>query len=177
MQQSRTLSGGLDVHKEAIAVAAVAQEHHAEGVSLGTIGPRPCAIETLVRQLPSTRQPLGFGSAAGPGGSWLDRSLTQKGQVGAGIAPSLRPTKPRDRVTTNRRDALTLARLRRAGALTPVDVPQGEAAARRDLCLARADTIRARKAAQFQRTAFLLRHEMRSTGRAPWSPAHLRFLQ
>jgi transposase len=148
MQQSRTLSGGLDVHKEAIAVAAVAQEHHAEGVSLGTIGPRPCAIETLVRRLPSTRQPLGFGSAAGPGGSWLDRSLTQKGQVGAGIAPSLRPTKPGDRVTTNRRDALTLARLRRSGDLTPVYVPQVEEEAMRDLGQARDEARCARKTAQ-----------------------------
>jgi transposase len=91
------------------------------------------------------------------------------------VAPSLLPKKPGDRVKTNRRAALTLARLMRSGDLTPVDVPQVEEAAMRDLCRARDETIRALKAAKFQLKAFLLRHAIRSTGRATWSPAHLRW--
>ena len=39
MHQSSTLYVGLDVHKESIAVAYVAKAHHAEVVSLGTLGP------------------------------------------------------------------------------------------------------------------------------------------
>jgi transposase len=66
MHQSRTLSVGLDVHKASIAVAAVAQEHGAEVVSLGTIGTRQCTIEKLLWQLQSQGQPLVFVYTAGP---------------------------------------------------------------------------------------------------------------
>jgi transposase len=71
MHQSSTLYVGLDVHKESIAVASVAQEHGAEGVSLGTIGTRQCDSEKLLRHLQSQGQPLVFVSEAGPCGSWL----------------------------------------------------------------------------------------------------------
>jgi transposase len=71
---------------------------------------------------------------------------------------------------------LTLARLMRSGDRTPVSVPKVEDAAMRDLCRARADAIRDLKAATFRRKAFLLRHASRSTGRATWGPAHLRWL-
>jgi transposase len=64
----------------------------------------------------------------------------------------------------------------RSGDLTPVDVPQGEEEAMRDLCRAREETIRALTAAQCQLKALLLRHDIRSTGRATWRPAHLRWL-
>jgi hypothetical protein len=53
MPQFSTLSIGLDVHKESIAVAYVAKEHHAEVISLGSIGTRPCALDPLIRQLQS----------------------------------------------------------------------------------------------------------------------------
>src|SRR5262245_36134258 len=147
MQQSRTLSGGLDIHQDSMAVADVAKAHHAAVVSLGTIGPRQCDIDKLVRQLQAKSQQRIFVSAAGSCGDCLYRSLTQKGQVCWGIAPSLLPQKPGDRGTTTRRDALTLARLRRSGDLTPVDVPQVEDEAMRDLCRAREDAIRDLKAA------------------------------
>src|SRR4030095_5849413 len=176
MHQSSTLYIGLDVHKESIAVAYVAQEHHPEVVSLVTIGTRQCDIDKLVRQLQSKSKHLVFVYEAGPCGYWLYRYLTKKGHVCWVVAPSLIPKKPGDRVKTNRRDAIKLARLMRSGDLTPVYVPQVEDEAIRDLCRAREDTIRALKAAKFQLQAFLLRHAIRSTGRATWSPAHLRWL-
>ena len=52
MKQSSTLYVGMDVHKESIAVAYVAQDHGAEVVSLGTVGTRQCDIDKLIRQLP-----------------------------------------------------------------------------------------------------------------------------
>jgi transposase len=64
----------------------------------------------------------------------------------------------------------------RSGDLTPVSVPQGEDEAMRDLCRAREDAIHALKAAKFRLKAFLLRHDIRYTGRATWSPAPLRWL-
>jgi len=176
MPQSSTLDVGMDVHKDSIAVAYVAQDHHAEVVSLGNIGTRQCDIDHLIRRLQSKSPHLVFVYEAGPWGSWLSRDLTQKGHVCWVVAPSLIPQKPGDRVNTNRRDAITLARLLRSGDLTPVYVPTVADEAIRDLCRAREETIGDLKAATFRLKAFLLRQDIRSTGRATWSPAHLRWL-
>jgi transposase len=92
------------------------------------------------------------------------------------VAPSLIPKKAGDRVKTDRRDAVQLARLMRSGDLTPVYVPTVDDEAIRDLTRAREDTIRDLKAAKLRLKAFLLRHDIRYTGRATWSPAHLRWL-
>jgi transposase len=175
MHQSRTLSSGWDVPKASIAVAYVAQEHHAEVVSCGNSGTRPCDIAQRVRQLQSKSQPLVFVYEAGPCGYWRYRSLTNKGQVCWVIAPSLSPKKPGDRGNTTRRDALKLARLMRSGDLPPVSVPQVADAAMRDLCRAREAPIRALQAAQCQLHAFLLRHALRYTGRATGGPAPLQW--
>lgn len=176
VQELSTLYGGLDVHKDSIAVASVAHDHHAEVVSLGNIGTRQCDIDKLVRRLQSKSTHRIFVYEAGPCGYWLYRSLTKKGHVCWVIAPSFIPKKPGDRVKTNRRDAIKLARLMRSGDLTPVYVPQVEEEAIRDLCRAREDALRDLKTAQFRRKAFLLRHAIRYTGRATWGPAHLRWL-
>src|SRR5215471_4279613 len=176
MHQSSTLYVGLDVHKESIAVTYIAQAPHAEIVALGNIGTRQCDIEQRIRKMQSKSTHLTFVYEAGPGGYWLSRSLTKKGQVCWGVAPSLLPTKPGDRVKTNRRDAIKLARLMRSGDLTPVYVPAVEDEALRDLCRAREDAIRDLKTAKFRLKAFLLRHDIRYTGRATWGPAHLRWL-
>jgi transposase len=157
-------------------VAYVATEDRAEVVLLGNIGTRPCDIDHLIRKRQSKSQHLIFVSEAGPCGYWLSRYLTTKGQVCWGVAPSLIPKKPGDRGKTNRRDARKLARLRRSGDLTPVYVPQVEDEAIRDLCRAREDVIRDLQTAQFRLQAFLLRHDIRSTGQATWSPAPLRWL-
>jgi transposase len=166
----------MDVHKESIAVAYVANEHHAEVVSLGTIGTRQCDIDHLIRRLQSKSPPLVFVYEAGPCGYWLYRYLTHKGRVCWVVAPSLIPKKPGDRVKTNRRDAIQLARLMRSGDLTPVYVPTVEDEAIRDLCRAREDAIRDLKTAKFRLKAFLLWQDIRYSGRATWSPAHLRWL-
>jgi len=176
MSQSSTLYIGLAVHKESIAVAYVAPEHHAAVVSLGNIGTRQCDIDQLIRKMQSKSKHLIFVYEAGPCGDWLSRYLTKKGHVCWVVAPSLSPKKPGDRVKTNRRDAIKLARLMRSGDLTPVYVPQVEDEALRDLCRAREDALRDLKTAKFRLKAFLLRHDIRYTGRATWGPAHLRWL-
>ena len=71
MSQSSTLFIGIDVHKETIAVAYVAQDHGAEVTYLGTIGTRQCDIDPRIRQRPSKATHLLFVSEAGPWGSWL----------------------------------------------------------------------------------------------------------
>src|SRR2546421_5254737 len=100
----------------------------------------------------------------------------KKAYVGWVVAPSLIPKKPGDRVKTDRGDAMQLARLMRSGDLTPVYVPAVDDEAIRDLSRAREDTLRDLKAAKLRLKAFLLRHDIRYTGRANWSPAHLRWL-
>jgi transposase len=91
------------------------------------------------------------------------------------VAPALRPQKAGERRTTDRRDARPLARLARSGELTAVSGPQVEEEALRDRTRGRAETLSDRKAAKVRRQAFLLRHASRSTGRATWSPAPLRW--
>jgi hypothetical protein len=70
---SGTLYVGLDVHKESIAVAPIAKEHDAEGISLGGIGTRQADIEHLVRKRQSKALRLVFVYAADPCGHWLSR--------------------------------------------------------------------------------------------------------
>jgi transposase len=176
MTQSSMLDVGLDVHQESIAVAYVAQDHGAEVVSLGTIGTRQCDLDNLIRQLHSKAKHLVLVYAAGPCGYWLYRNLTKMGHDCWVVAPSFIPNKAGDRVTTDRRDARQLARLRRSGDLSPVYVPQVDDEAIRDLSRAREARLRDLKAAKYRLKAFLLRQDIRSTGQANWSPAPLRWL-
>jgi transposase len=176
MPHSSTLYVGLDVHKDSIAVAYVAKDHDAEVIYLGTIGTRQVDIDQRVRQRHSKAKHLVFVYEAGPGGYWLSRDLTKQGHVCWVVAPSLIPKKAGDRVKTDRRDAVQLARLMRSGDLTPVYVPKVEDEAIRDLTRAREDALRDLKAAKCRLKAFLLRHDIHYTGRATWGPAHLRWL-
>jgi transposase len=176
MSQSRTLFIGMDVHKDSIAVAYVAQDHGAEVLYLGAIGTRQGDSDRLIRKMQSKAKHLLFVYEAGPCGSWLSRYLMKKGYDCWVVAPSLIPKKPGDRVKTDRRDAVQLARLARAGDLTVVYVPKVEDEAIRDLPRAREDAISALKDATFRLKAFLLRHDIRYVGRANWGPAHLRWL-
>src|SRR3712207_3284173 len=100
---------GLDVHKATIAVA-VADGAGCEPRTLGTIPNQPEAVARLVRKLaPAGRLRCCY--EAGPCGYGLQRQLTQLGASCVVVAPSLVPTRPGDRVKTDRRDALKLARL------------------------------------------------------------------
>jgi transposase len=176
MPQSSTLYVGLDVHKESIAVAYVAQDHGAEVTYLGTIGTRQCDLDQLIRKMQSKAKHLVFVYEAGPCGYWLYRYLTKKDYDCWVVAPSLIPKKAGDRVKTDRRDAVQLARLARSGDLTRVYVPTVADEAIRDLTRAREDTLSDLQDAKYRLKAFLLRHDIRYTGRATWNPAHLRWL-
>jgi transposase len=137
MSQSSTLFVGMDVHKDSIAVAYVAQDHGAEVMYLGAIGTRQCDIDQLIRKMPSQAKHLIFVYEAGPCGSWLYQYLTKEGDDCWVVAPSLIPQQAGNRVKTDRRDAVQLARLARSGDLTAVYVPNVEDEAIRDLTRAR----------------------------------------
>jgi transposase len=175
MEQTRTLCIGLDVHKASIAVA------HAEAHSVdpphfvGAIGPREVDLDKLIRRLQSKAATLVFAYEAGPCGYGLHRYLTRKGLPCTVAAPSLLPKRPGDRVKTDRRDAVELARLLRSGDLTPVYVPSVEDEAIRDLCRARDAARITLKAAKLRLQAFLLRLGLHYTG-PEWTAAHRRYL-
>ena len=114
---------------------------------------------------------------AGPCGYGVYREITEAGHDCAVVAPSLVPRKPGDRVKTDRRDALTLARLHRSGDLTPVWVPDEEQEAIRDLTRAREDMKAMELKAHQRLGAFLLRHGRVFTGKGRWTQVHCRWLE
>src|SRR5438552_11269889 len=141
MRHGSTLYVGLDVPKDSIAVAYASTDGPTDPVHVGAIGTRQCDIDALVRKMQSKSAQLVFIYEAGPCGYWLYRYLTRKGLTCFVVAPSLIPRKPGDRVKTDKRDAVTLARLARSGDLTPVYVPAVSDEAIRDLARAREDAL------------------------------------
>jgi hypothetical protein len=83
-------------------------------------------LDKLMRKLEGKGATLRLAYEAGPCGYWLHRYLTRRGLNCAVVAPSLIPRKPGDRVKTDRRDAVTLARLLRSGDLSAIYVPTVE---------------------------------------------------
>src|ERR1017187_3499879 len=128
---------GFDFHKDSIAVAHAQGQSADPPVFLGEIGTRHADLDQLVRRLQSKTRDLVFAYEAGPCGYILHRYLTGKGFPCQVVAPSLIPKKPGDKVKTDRRDAIELARLLRSGDLTRVYIPSVEDEAIRDLCRAR----------------------------------------
>src|SRR4029078_202411 len=111
---------------------------------------------------------------AGPTGYGLYRQIQALGHACLLVAPALIPKRPGERVKTNRRDAVTLARLHRAGELTGVWVPDPTHEAVRDWFGARTAAMETVRRARQQLQGFLLRHDRVFTGRKTWSPAHRR---
>src|SRR5664280_3915410 len=165
---------GLDVHAETIAVAIA--EPDGEVRSLGTIANREESIRKLIKKLGAPSQ-LRACYEAGPTGFVLYWQLTQLGVECAVVAPTLVPKKPGDRVKTDRRDALKLARSHRSDDLTAVWVPDEGSEALRDLVRAREGAKQDQLRARHRLTKFLLR-----TGRRPplglktWTERYLAWL-
>jgi len=176
MKKHATLFVGLDVHKDSISVAHVPDDRRAEVTYVGRIGTRLSDVDRLIRRLQEKAEHLVVAYEAGPCGYVLHRHLTRRGVVCLVVAPSLIPRKPGDRVKTDRRDAIMLAKLLRSGDLESVYVPSVEDEAVRDLARAREDTVIVLKAAKSRLKAFLLRLGLPYTGRADWNDAHRRYL-
>ena len=167
---------GFDTSKTKHAVAVAEGGREGEVRYLGEIEAAPAAVERLLRKLACKYKILHVCYEAGPTGYGLYRHIRALGHVCDVIAPSLVPTRPGDRVKTNRRDAVTLARLLRAGELTPVWVPDAVHEAVRDLVRAREAAARDLRRKRQQVLSFLLRHGRIFTGHRHWSRAHLRWL-
>jgi transposase len=166
---------GLDVHAETIAVAVA--EPNGEVRSLGTIANREDSVRKFIRKLGSPEQ-LRACYEAGPTGFALYWQLTQLGVECAVVAPTLVPKKPGDRVKTDRRDALKLARCHRNGDdLTAVWVPDEASEALRDLVRQREAAKQDQLRARHRLTKFLLRTGQRPPlGLKAWTERYMRWL-
>jgi transposase len=165
---------GLDVHKESIAVAVAVPGREAPRF-VGTTGPQLSEMLKTLSHLGLPDQLL-LAYEAGPCGYTLARKLAERGYRCEVIAVAKTPRKPGERIKTDRRDALTLARYLRAGELTPITIPDARDEAIRDLSRAREDAVRARLKARQQLKAMLLRQGHRYEGKTSWTLAHERYL-
>jgi len=168
---------GLDVHANTIEVA-IAEPANGEVRSIGMIPNREESIRRLIKKLGPPEQ-LRACYEAGPTGYVLYWQLTALGVHCDVIAPSLIPRKPGDKVKTDRRDALKLARCYRAGDLTPCWVPDATHEALRDLIRAREAAKRDQQRARRRLATFLLRHGKRRPDslKTAWSTHHMKWIK
>jgi transposase len=162
---------GLDVHKASISVAVAGG--FGEPEDHGQIANDPAAIRRLVDRLGGADVHLSVAYEAGPTGYALHRQLSAMGIDTIVVAPSLIPTKPGERIKTDRRDAAKLARLLRSGDLTAVWVPDEAHEALRDLVRGRDDAREDLLRAKHRLSKFLLRRGIQPpVGVRAWSRAH-----
>jgi transposase len=153
---------GLDVHKATISVA-VADDGPPEALRM--IPNHPSSVHMLVDRVGGSEVCLVAAYEAGPTGYVLHRQLTSLGVETVVVAPSLIPVRPGDRIKTDQRDSVKLARLLRSGDLTPVWVPDAEHEGLRSLVRARADAKVDQLRARHRLTKFLLMKSPRVTRR------------
>lgn len=166
---------GLDVHAATIHVAIA--EGRDQPRSLGAIENRPEAIRKLFKKLGDVST-LRVCYEAGPTGYVLYWQLAKLGIHCEVIAPSLIPRKPGERIKTDRRDAIKLARAYRSGDLTPVWVPDAAHEALRDLVRAREAAKKDELRARHRLSKYLLRNGLYPDVRCePWTQAWWRWLR
>ena len=172
------LFAGLDVHAKNITIA-LAEGGGGEARIHGTIPNDLHALEKVFAKLKKAHPgvELRVCYEAGPTGFVIARRCAQLKIHCTVVAPSLIPSRSGDRIKTDRRDALKLARLHRAGELTAVHVPDASDEAMRDLCRARTDAVQDLRRGRAQLKAFLLRNGYRYTGKSAWTEAHRRYLR
>jgi transposase len=166
----------FDTAKTKHAVAIADGGRNGEVRFVGDVASSPARVAQLIRKLTGRYAKLHFCYEAGPTGYGLYRQIRELGHECTVVAPSLIPKKPGERIKTNRRDAVTLARLLRAGELTPVWVPDATHEAVRDLVRAREAAAQDLRRKRQQLLSFLLRHGRIFEGRKHWTMAHRRWL-
>jgi transposase len=171
---------GLDVHKSSISVA-YAFAGREEPIFYGKWGGSNQCLERglrkMLKALNLTKDEVVIAYEAGPSGFVAARCLLQLGYQVIVAAPSKMERAPGDKIKTDRRDALKVARQLRSGDLTAVHIPDVADEAIRDVCRARTDASEDARKAKQRMGAFLLRNGIRYMGKTAWTPAHMRYLR
>lgn len=166
----------LDVAKQKNAVAIAEGGRGGDVRYLGEIASTDAATRKLVTKLATKYERLIFCYEAGPTGYGLYRLIKSLGHDCIVIAPSLIPSRPGDRVKTNRRDAVGMAKLLRAGELTAIWVPDKRHEAMRELARGRDVAQKDLRSKRQQVSGFLLRLGLHYPGKKTWGKAHLNWL-
>ena len=166
----------FDSAKEKHAVAIAEDGRDGEVRYFGEIENSADAVKKFVTKLSRRYDRLHFCYEAGPTGYGLHRQLTDLGHVCDVVAPTMIPKRAGDRVKTNRRDAVTLVKLLRAGELRTIWVPDTIHEAVRDLARARETAMRDLKVKRQQLLSFLLRHGRSFPDGRHWTKMHARWL-
>jgi transposase len=167
---------GIDTSKLRNAIAIAEDGRGGEVRYLGEFTTTEAATRKLVAKLAAKYRCLTFCYEAGPTGYGLYRLIKSLGHECMVVAPSLTPKKPGDRVKTNRRDALSLAKLSRAGELTGVWVPDERHEAMRDLSRARLAAKKNLQGKRQQIISMMLRLGRIYPGKKTWGPTHMKWL-
>ncbi|WP_036260261.1 IS110 family transposase [Mesorhizobium sp. WSM3224] len=168
---------GIDVAKLKNAIAVADAGREGEVRFFGEVDASDMSMRRVVQRIAAKFDRVYFCYEAGPTGYGLYRLIRSLGHECMVVAPSLIPTKPGDRVKTNRRDALSLARLLRAGELTAVWVPDGSHEAMRDLVRARTAAVETLRVHRQHVSAFMLKHGRIYPRKKGWTMRYLRWLQ
>ena len=168
---------GIDVAKMRNAIAVAEGGREGEVRYIGEVDASDESMRRIVKQITAKNDDAVFCYEAGPTGYGLHRLITSLGFNCMVVAPSLIPRRPGDHVKNNRRDAIGLARLLRAGELTAVWVPDKGHEAMRDLVRARAAAVETLRVHRQQVSSFMLRHGRRFPRKTTWTRSYLRWLQ
>ncbi len=177
MEEEAEIFIGLDVAKVKHAVAIADEGRSGEVRYFGEINTDAPSVRRMVAKLEKHNKRLHFCYEAGPTGYGLYRQLTAMGHQCSVIAPSLIPRRAGDRVKTNRRDAIQLAKLLRAGELTSIWVPDEVHEAIRELVRAREVAVEDLRRKRQAISSMMLRYGRTYPGKTAWGPRHRQWLQ
>jgi transposase len=162
-------SVGLDVHARSVRAAVI--DMVTGEVIERAVAPQTAAVVAFVEELALEHGPVLVTYEAGPTGFGLARALHGAGHACQVAAPSklLRP--PGDRVKTDARDAMLLARLARNDDIVAVTIPTVPQESARDLVRAREDARTVLMSSRHRLSKLLLRHGHVFEGDA-WTGRH-----